>query len=97
MTATDSVENKARKAAQLAARLGGAQQPADPGNCYRVTPGEDWAEYWDPDLPGCAEAMGRAVWLSASGPAQHVTRLQPGCRPNTFRRYRNGTEIRVVT
>jgi hypothetical protein len=97
VTVTDSVENQARKAALLPVRLAGARQPGDPADCYRVTPGEDWPEYWDPDLPGCGEAMGRAAWLSVSGPPQRVTRLQPGQAANTFRRYRAGTEIRAVT
>jgi hypothetical protein len=99
MTATNSVENQARKAALPAVQLAGAAQPSDPENCYRVTPGEDSPEYWDPYpyLVGCTAAIARAKWLSVSGPDQRVTRLEPGCAENTFRRYRRGTEIRAVT
>jgi hypothetical protein len=96
MTATNSVAEQERKRREPPARLPGARQPASPADCYAVEPGEDWPEYWDPDLPGCLAAMERALLLSLSGPPQKVTRHQPGRSPKTFRRYRAGTEIRTV-
>lgn len=96
MTATTTAKVLELKRHRVAEQPPGAGTPDVPDDCYRIEPGEDGPEYFGPDLRGCELAMTRARWLSVAGPAQHVTRLRPGTRPRTFRRYAGGRDIGPV-
>jgi hypothetical protein len=96
VTATTTAEIAELKRLRVPEQEPGTGEPADPADCYEITPGEDGPEYFDPDLPGCLAAIGRAAWLSVSRPPQHVTRHRPGTPPKTFRRYRGGRDISPV-
>jgi hypothetical protein len=96
MAQTNSAEVAEARAARVPDRPAGTPEPAIPGDCYRIEPGETGPEFFAPDLAGCEHAMTRARRLSAAGPAQHVTRIRPGARPRTFRWYSGGTDISPV-
>jgi hypothetical protein len=101
MTATNTDETAERKRQRVPEQEPGADAPACPEDCYLVEPGETGTEYYDPGRNrghfGIELALVRAQFLSVYGPPQHVTRLQPGFPPKTFRWYRGGRDFSPVT
>jgi len=77
----------------------GTPAPADPDNCYKVTPGgpdgpEHWARLTD-RIKNVNAATGRAIYLSMAHGPQTVTRYIDGT-PTAIRRYAGGAEITLV-
>jgi hypothetical protein len=97
---TNTAELAAQRPRRQAERPAGAPEPDDPGNHYKVDPGDGHPEYWAALPPGAGirnadTATARARMLSGSGPPQRVIRVTDGT-PKVIRRYQNGREIGPV-